>query len=107
MKNKHKLSWIENVFMSFINKCNNYVSILNKQVELLEIWNVEKYDEEFFTTLFDFTNKIKIKNICIQFNEFLSNKDVKNICAKIYNNIRSLKTQNIIFNEVSFFIKLI
>ena len=75
---------------------------------MLQIRNVEKYDEELFTNLFDVTNKIEIRKISIHLNnQLLSNKDVKNICAKIYNNIRSLKTQNIIFNEVSFFIKLI
>ena len=75
---------------------------------MFEISKVEKYDEEIFTILFDVTNKIEIRKISIHLNNrLLSNKDVKNICAKIYNNIRSLKTQNIIFNEVSFFIKLI
>ena len=66
----------------------------------MEIWNVKKYDEEFFTILFDVTNKIKIKKICIKISSSLSNEDMKNICAKI----RSLETQNIISNEVSCFV---
>ena len=65
----------------------------------MEIWNVKKYDEEFFTILFDVTNKIKIKKICILSVRSLSNEDVK----KIYKKIRSLETQNIITKEVSSF----
>ena len=78
--------------------------ILNTQVELLSLNGVRKYDEELFTILFDVTNKIKIGKICIRFGSLLSNEDVKNICAKIYRKIRSLKTQNMISSEVSYFI---
>ena len=81
--------------------------IINKQVEMLQIWNVKKYDEELFTNLFDVTNKIEIGKIHIVFYRSLSIEDVKNICAKIYKKIRSLETQNIISNEVSCFIKLL
>ena len=63
--------------------------------------DVHEYDEELFTNLFDVTNKIKIRKICIEFHRLLSNEDKKNICAKIYKKIRSLETQNIISNEVS------
>ena len=66
-------------------------------------WDVKKYDEELFTNLFDVTNKIKIKKICIQFNQSLSNEDMKNIYKKII----SFETQKIISNEVSCFIKLL
>ena len=72
------------------------------------MWDVKKYDEELFTNLFDVTNKIKIKKICIELDdELLSNEIfVKNICRKIFKKIRSLETQFIISNEVSCFIKL-
>ena len=70
----------------------------------MKFWDVKKYDEELFTNLFDVTNKIKIRKICIEFeDESLSNEDVKNICAKIYKKIRSLETQSIISNKVSSF----
>ena len=81
--------------------------IINKQVELLVFYGVEKYDEEIFTNLFDFTNRIEIRKIRIKFDSLLSNKDLKNICAKIHRKIRSLETQNIISNKVSCFKKLI
>jgi len=75
--------------------------VINKQVDLLKLPSVKKYDEELFTSLFDLTNKFEIRKICIRFDyRSLSNKDVKNICAKIYKKIRSLETQNIISNEV-------
>ena len=74
--------------------------ILNKQVELLDLFHVLKYDEELFTILFNITNKIEIRKIRIQLKELLSNEDVNNICAKIEDKIRSLETQNIISNEV-------
>ena len=69
---------------------------------MLEIWNLEKYDEEFFTNFFDVTNKIEIEKIHIQLS--LRNEDEKKICAKIHEKIRTLETQNITSNEVSCFI---
>ena len=75
---------------------------------MLRLWDVKKYNEKLFTNLFDVTNKIEIRKICIELDdELLSYEDVKNICAKIYKKIRSLETQNIISNEVSCFIKLL
>ena len=79
--------------------------IINKQVESLFLTNVKKYDEELFTNLFDVTNKIEIKKFRIRLYSLLSNKQKKNICAKIHKKIRSLETQNIISSEVSCFIK--
>ena len=67
----------------------------------MKLINLRKYDEELFTSLFDLTNKIEIRKICIEFDWLLIYEDVKNICPKIYKKIRSLKTQNIISNEVS------
>ena len=78
--------------------------ILNKQVEKLEIFYVKTYDEELFTSLFDVTNKIEIRKICIELGWGLYKED---ICAKIHKQIRSLETRNIISNEVSCFKKLI
>ena len=79
--------------------------IINQQVELLRLYNVQKYDEELFTILFDLTNKIEIRKICIKlYYKLLSNK-VKNICAKIKDKIRSFETKNLISNEVSCFSK--
>ena len=72
---------------------------------MLELYYVEKYDEELFTNLFDVTNKIEIGKIHIKFNYWsLINEGVENVCAKFYKKIRSLKTQNIVSNEVSCFI---
>ena len=68
---------------------------------MLRLWLVEKYDEEMFTSLFNVTNKIKVGKIFIRLYQSLSYKGVKNICAKVYNKIRSLETQDIISNEVS------
>ena len=61
---------------------------------------VEKYDEEFFTILFDFINKIEIKKISIKFYELLSNEDKENFYANIHKKTLGLKVQN----EVSCFI---
>ena len=80
--------------------------ILNKQVELLELYRLEKYDEKLFTVLFDVTNKINIRKIRIGLYSLLSPKDRINICAKVYKKIRNLKTQNIISNEVSCLLNL-
>ena len=76
--------------------------ILNKQVKELQLINVEKYDKELFINLFNLTNKIKMKKICIQ----LSDKLLSLVLTypNIHKKIRSLKTQNIISNEVSCFI---
>ena len=71
-----------------------------KQVEVLEIWTLNKYDEELFTILFDFTNKIKIRKIRIVLDSLLSNEDKKNICAKIEDKIK----RSIFSNDVSCFI---
>ena len=68
------------------------------------MYDVKKYDKELFTNLYDVTNKIKIKKICIEFYSSLSYEDEKYICTKIYRKIRSLETQNIISNEVSCYI---
>ena len=70
----------------------------------MNLLGLKNYDEELFTNLFDLTNKIEIRKICIWFHSSLSNEDVKNICAKIFKKIRSLETQSIISNEVSCYI---
>ena len=79
--------------------------ILNKQVESLYVHNVDKYDEELFTILFDVINKIEIRKICIDFIDLFlfDDEDRINVIAKT----QSLKTQNIISNKVSCLIKLI
>ena len=74
---------------------------------MLKISLVRKYDEELFTILFDVTTKTEIRKIRIELYRLLSNEDVKNICAKIEDKIRSFETQNIISNYVSCLIKLI
>jgi len=67
----------------------------------LELYYVEKYDEELFTNLFDVTNKIEIGKIHIKFGyRSLISEDVENVFAKFYKKIRSLKTQNVVSNEV-------
>ena len=74
--------------------------ILNKQVKIWQLIDVKKYDEDLFTSFFDFTNKFEIRKIRIQFHWSLSNEDVINICAKIED-----KISRIIFpNDVSCFI---
>ena len=65
----------------------------------MTLYNVEKYDEELFTILFDFINKIEIKKISIKFYELLSNEDKENFYAKIHKKTLGLKVQN----EVSCF----
>merc|ERR1719376_882340 len=71
------------------------------KVKELIIFNVEKYDEELFTTLFDTTNKIYLEKIIIDLNEeLLSNKEMKNICAKIDSKIKTFKTENMISNNI-------
>ena len=77
---------------------------MNKQVEVLKLYNVRKYDEELFTNLFGLRNKIEIRIIFIEFHQSLSNEDVKNFFTKLYKKIRSLQTQNIVSNEVSCFL---
>ena len=72
----------------------------NIQVESLKVYNVRKYDEELFSILFDFTNKLEIGKIYINLYEFLFNEDVKNICPKIEDKI----TQSVFSNDVSCFI---
>ena len=67
----------------------------------MKIFNETKYDEKIFTHLFDVTNKIEIKNICIDLLSWsLSNEDVKNICAKIEDKI----TRSLFSNDVSCFV---
>ena len=103
MKNKHKFKQIARCFYEFyINKHNNFVSILNKQVKLLNLSGVIKYDEELFTFLFDLTNKILIRKFFIKFFVLISDKDRKNMYEKIHEKILSLKVQN----EVSIYIKV-
>ena len=84
------------------------ISYIIKQVELLSLDDLEEYDEELFTNLFIFTNKIEIRKIRIKFYESLfrslSNEDIKNTCRKFEEKIRRLETQNIISNDVSCFI---
>jgi len=60
----------------------------------LEIRDVQKYDEELFKILFDLTNEIEIRKICIKLHRFLSNEDKKNICAKI--------KRSLFFNDITF-----
>ena len=67
---------------------------------MFNLYDAYKYDEELFTNLFDISNKIKIRKICIELNELLSNEDKKNICSKIEDKI----TRSIFSNDVSCFI---
>ena len=67
---------------------------------MLVLNDLEKYDEELLTTLFDVMNKIEIRKISINFRELLSIEDAK----KLFKKIRNFKTQNTISNEVSFFL---
>ena len=63
---------------------------------MLKLSYVKKYNEEFFTNLFDVTNKIEIKEVRVELHELLSNEDVKNICAKIKDKItRSIFSKNV------------
>ena len=71
------------------------------------MYNVKKYNEELFTTLFGVTNKIAIKKIRFWLDKLLSKAEKNNICAKLYRKIRNLDTKNIISNKVSCFIKLL
>jgi len=97
-------------FVSQIDRLNIYAAdlkmiaaVLTKshiKVKELIILNVKKYDEEYFTTLFDTTNKIDLEKIIIElYLMFLSNK-VKNICAKIDSKIKTFKTENMISNNI-------
>ena len=79
--------------------------MFNKQVKLLDLL-IKKYDDKFLTSFFDVTNKIEIAKISIHTTYKLSNDDKRNVCEKIYEKIRNLETQNMISNEVSYFIKL-
>ena len=72
---------------------------------MFKLSKVRKYDEELLTILFDVTNKIEIRKIRIKlYHDWLSNEDMKNICAKIKEKIRGFETQNIIFKDVSYFV---
>ena len=62
------------------------------------MYDLKNYDEEYFTILFDVTNKIEIRKIHIDFRGLLNNNDAKNLFVKIVN----FETQNTISNEVSF-----
>ena len=74
----------------------------------MKLIDVDKYDEELFTNLFDLTNKIKIRKICIELYNWLhshfklafSDEDVKSICTKIEDKIK----RSIFPNDVSCFI---
>ena len=69
------------------------------------MWDVNKYDDEIFTILFDVINKIEIGNICIS---LLSNKnEPNNMCRKFHNKLESLQTQNMISNDVRCFINFL
>ena len=67
------------------------------------IQHVDKYNEKPLKLLFNLTNKFEIEKISISLQWQHSKKNVKNICSKIYNFIRNLKTQNTISNDVSCF----
>ena len=70
------------------------------------MYNVKKYDEEVFTTLFDVVNKIDVKKISIGLTRRLcrSQNEMKNIRELICSKISALKTENMISNNVSLFI---
>ena len=72
------------------------------------MWRLETYDEELLTIFFDFTNKIEVEEICIKLDDevncSLSKEDIKDLCTKIERKIHSLQTQNIVSNDVRFFI---
>ena len=63
---------------------------------MLQLYNVEKYDEDLFTILFDFVKKIKIGKIGIDLFLLVSSEDKKNICTKIEDKItRSIFSYNV------------
>ena len=66
--------------------------------------NVTKYNETFFTSLFDII-KTEIENICIYLHdELLNNDEVKIFCTKIQNKIKDdIQTQNMLSSYVSCF----
>ena len=69
----------------------------------MEISLVRKYDEELFTILFDFTNKIEIRNICIKFDYQSDNHSVKENKKNIFTIIEDKITRSIFSKDVSFF----
>ena len=74
--------------------------ILNKQVNSLKVIYVREYDEELFTILFDFVNKIEVGELCIEFSkDYRRIKDKKSFCTKLEHKI----TKSIISNDVSYF----
>ena len=61
--------------------------------------NFVRYDEEIFKTLFEITNRIEIRKIRLLITYF-GNEELKSLLAQI----RSLDAENMISDEVSWFI---
>ena len=70
------------------------------------MWDVEKYDDEKFTVLFDVIIRIQVGEISILLDDsLLFNKiETNNFCTKFHTKLESLQTQNMISNDVSCFI---
>ena len=69
----------------------------------MKIHNVDKYDENLFTSFFEITNKMDIEQLAIVLSNHLK-EDLSYICSKIKEKIESFQTTSIVSNEVSLFI---
>ena len=67
---------------------------------MFKVFDIEKYDEKLFTTLFEITNKIHIEKIFIDLDDPLK-EDLSNIYSKVKEKIESFQTTKIISKEVS------
>ena len=67
---------------------------------MFKVFDIEKYDEKLFTTLFEITNKIHIEKFFIDLDDPLK-EDLSNIYSKVKEKIESFQTTKIISKEVS------
>ena len=80
--------------------------LIKKQIENLKMELVRRYDKQLFTTLFNVTNRIHVEKIsvCLHFSRDDNIIFKKSICKAFHEQIRCLETNNMISNNVSYFI---
>jgi len=82
-----------------IDRISNALCCSNIKIELLKIHNVDKYDENLFTSFFEITNKMDIEQLAIVLSNHLK-EDLSYICSKIKEKIESFQTTSIVSNEI-------